>query len=194
MIPSTEGFPKDTFPDFSKVSAVYMDVKEVFTHRKATSLPPHRPYDCTTDLHPGTTPPRGQLFSLSPPEQEAMSSYMTEALKLGLIQPCFSPVGAGVFFVRKKNGGLQPCIDYRGLNNITVKNRYSLRFLGFANFYRKFIRGYGSVAAPLHQFTSCKKRFEWSPKAEQSAVQLLKTSFTTAPKRSLVLFCLHQPA
>ena len=54
------------------------------------------------------------------------------------------------------------------------------RFLGFANFYRRFIRGYSSVAAPLTRLTSTKVRFTWGPEAE-GAFQTLKGKFPTAP-------------
>ncbi|XP_016359562.1 RNA-directed DNA polymerase homolog [Sinocyclocheilus anshuiensis] len=50
-----------------------------------------------------------------------MEEYIEEALNSGFIQPSTSPVAAGFFFVEKKDGGLRPCIDYRGLNNVTVK-------------------------------------------------------------------------
>ncbi|KAK2898059.1 hypothetical protein Q8A73_014439 [Channa argus] len=110
----------------------YLDLKEVFNKARATSLPPHRPYDCAIDLLPGTSPPRGRLFSLSAPEQEAMKEYISEALEAGLIRPSSSPAGAGFFFVEKKDGGLRPCIDYRGLNHITVKNRYPLPLMSSA--------------------------------------------------------------
>ncbi|XP_053548908.1 uncharacterized protein LOC128640454, partial [Bombina bombina] len=52
--------------------------------------------------------------------------YIQDSLARGFIRPSSSPLGAGFFFVGKKDGGLQPCIDYRGLNQITVKNSYPL--------------------------------------------------------------------
>lgn len=55
-----------------------------------------------------------------------MEEYVDEALKSGFIRPSTSPAAAGFFFVEKKDGGLRPCIDYRGLNNINVKFRYPL--------------------------------------------------------------------
>ncbi len=58
--------------DLSQVPAQYHHLKAVFSKRKATSLPPHRPYDCAIELLPGTCPPRGPIFSLSPPERTAM--------------------------------------------------------------------------------------------------------------------------
>uniref|UniRef100_A0A3Q3KH45 ribonuclease H n=1 Tax=Monopterus albus TaxID=43700 RepID=A0A3Q3KH45_MONAL len=123
----------DWYPDISKVLPEYLDLKQVFNKARATELPPpHRPYDCSIELQPGTTPPRGRLFSLSPPERKAIMTYTTEAQKAGLIRPSSSPAGAGFFFVGKKDGGLRPCIDYRGLNRITIKNRYPLPLLSTA--------------------------------------------------------------
>ena len=114
-------------PEWSKVPSEYSDLSLVFSkQRVASTLPPHRPYDCGIDLLPGTSPPRGRLYSLSGPEVAAMESYIDEALTAGFIRPSTSPAGAGFFFVGKKDGGLRPCIDYRGLNQITVRNRYPL--------------------------------------------------------------------
>ena len=55
-----------------------------------------------------------------------MEVVLCVALDAGTIVPSSSPAGAGFFFVKKKDGALRPCIDYRGLNDITVKNRYPL--------------------------------------------------------------------
>lgn len=90
------------FPDLSNVPSCYLDQKEVFNMAKATSLPPHRPYDCCINLLPGTSPRRGRLYSLSAPEQVAMQKYINDALAAGIIQPSSSPAGAGFFFVGKK--------------------------------------------------------------------------------------------
>ena len=54
------------------------------------------------------------------------------------------------------------------------------QFLGFANFYRRFIRGYSQVAAPLTALTSTKSPFTWTPEAE-TAFSLLKKRFVSAP-------------
>ena len=119
-------------PDLSSVPSCYMDLGEVFNKSRATALPPHRPYDCPIDLLPGTAPPKGRLYSLSSPEIRAMKDYIDSALEAGIIRPSSSPAGAGFFFVGKKDGSLRPCIDYRGLNDITVKNRYPLPLLSSA--------------------------------------------------------------
>ncbi len=118
-------------PDLTGVPAEYCDLCAVFSKYRATSLPPHRPYNCAIDLLPGTSPPKGRLYSLSGPEREAKDRYI-QSLQAGLIRHSSSPVGAGFFFVQKKDGSLCPCIDYRGLNDITIKNRYPLPLMSSA--------------------------------------------------------------
>ncbi|KAI2663109.1 Transposon Tf2-9 polyprotein [Labeo rohita] len=109
--------------DLSRVPDIYHDLHVVFSRSRAVSVPPHRSYDCAIDLFPGSSPSRGRLFSLSAPEREALEKYLSESLAAGLIRPSSSPAGAGFFFVKKKDGSLRPCIDYRGLNDITIKDR-----------------------------------------------------------------------
>lgn len=69
------------------------------------------------------------LYSISQPECEAMERCITESLAAGIIRPSSSPLSAGFFFVEKKDKSLRPCIDYRGLNKITVRNKYPLPLL-----------------------------------------------------------------
>ncbi len=59
-----------------------------------------------------------------------MEKYISDSLAAKIIRPSSSPVG--FFFVKKKDGSLRPCIDYRGLNNITVKNTYPLPLMSSA--------------------------------------------------------------
>lgn len=118
--------------ELSHVPKEYLDLKEVFSKSRAATLPAHRPYDCAIDLLPGAMPPRGRIFSLSLPERQAMDAYIKDSLASGFIRPSKSPAGAGFFFVGKKDGGLRPCIDYRGLNKITIRNRYPLPLMSTA--------------------------------------------------------------
>uniref|UniRef100_A0A669DIS8 ribonuclease H n=1 Tax=Oreochromis niloticus TaxID=8128 RepID=A0A669DIS8_ORENI len=119
-------------PDLSAILSEYHDLKQVFCKDRARSLPPHRPYDCSIDLLPGAPLPTSRLYSLSQPERECMEKYINESLAEGLIRPSSSPVAAGFFFVTKKDKSLRPCIDFQGLNNITIKNKYPLPLLSSA--------------------------------------------------------------
>ncbi|KAK3569827.1 hypothetical protein QTP86_005844 [Hemibagrus guttatus] len=81
---------------------------------------------CAIELFPNTTPPKCRVYPLSLPETNAMDEYIKEALALSHIRPSMSPAAVGFFFVEKKDGGLRPCINYRGLNAITVRYSYPL--------------------------------------------------------------------
>ncbi|XP_038594284.1 uncharacterized protein LOC119917924 [Micropterus salmoides] len=107
-------------PDLSGVPDVYHDLAPVFSKNLALSLPPHRPYDCSIDLLPDAPLPSSHLYNLSRPERESMEQYIKDSLAAGIIRPSSSPLGAGFFFVAKKDKSLRPCIDYRGLNAITL--------------------------------------------------------------------------
>ncbi|KAK3545854.1 hypothetical protein QTP70_016092 [Hemibagrus guttatus] len=108
------------------IPACYSHFWDVFCPKKASKLPPHRPWDCAIDLIPGEPVPKGRIYSLTLPEEKAMEEYIKEALAQGYICPSTSPAASSFFFVAKKDGGLRPCIDYRALNKITVKFRYPL--------------------------------------------------------------------
>ncbi|XP_043101546.1 uncharacterized protein LOC122349531 [Puntigrus tetrazona] len=114
-----------------KFPSCYQDQFELFSKTKVMQLPPHRPRDCAIDLLPNAMPPRSKVYPLSRTENQATEEYITEALQSGFIHPSTSPATAGLFFVEKKDGGLRPCIDYRGINNVTVKFRYPLSLVPF---------------------------------------------------------------
>ena len=105
---STDPVTDPEYPDLTSVPSCYHRLKEVFNKVKALSLPPHRPYDCAIDLIPGSTIPKGRLYSISGPEKKAMNNYISASLKAGLTRPSSSPAGAGFFFVGKKDGSLRP--------------------------------------------------------------------------------------
>ena len=104
----------------------YLEFSDVFNKSKASTLPDHRPYDCPIDLQPGKEPPWGPIYNLSPSELNALREYIDEHLANGFIRHSKSPAGAPIFFVKKKDGSLRLVVDYRGLNKITVRNRYAL--------------------------------------------------------------------
>ena len=108
----------------------YHDYANVFSKAAATSLPPHQPYDHTIDLEEGTTPPYGPIYSMSETELKSLQEHLDDALGKGFIRPSNSPAGALILFVKKKDSSLRLCVDYRGLNRITHKYRYTLPLIG----------------------------------------------------------------
>ena len=104
----------------------YQEYADVFDKVKASVLPKHRPYDCPIDLQPGQEPPWGPIYNLSPTELEVLREYIEENLAHGFIRHSKSPAGAPIFFVKKKDGSLRLVVDYRGLNKVTIRNRYAL--------------------------------------------------------------------
>ena len=80
----------------------------------------------TIDLLPGTDPISLVSYQMAPAELRELKIQLQELVDKGFIQPSVSPWGAPVLFVRKKDGTLRLCIDYRQLNRVTIRNRYPL--------------------------------------------------------------------
>ena len=119
-----ESDPPD--PDLSKIPPEYHEFAKVFSEEEANKLPEHRPYDHEIPLKPGTTPPWGPIYSLSPEELKVLREYIQDNLRKRFIQHSQSPCAAPILFAKKPDGGLRLCVDYRGLNQITIRNRYPL--------------------------------------------------------------------
>jgi hypothetical protein len=122
--------PKPNLEEQSELRAAippeYHDYLHVFSKQKADILPSHRPYDHKIQLVDGATPPLGPVYSTSEAEQLALREYLAENLSKGFIRQSKSPAGAPILFVKKKDGSLRLCVDYRGLNRFTRKDRYPL--------------------------------------------------------------------
>ena len=89
-------------------------------------IPPIRQVEFRIDLIPGATPVAKSPYRLAPSEMQELSSQLQELLDKGFIRPSFSPWGAPILFVKKKEGSFRMCIDYQELNKLTIKNRYPL--------------------------------------------------------------------
>ncbi|MCO5598502.1 hypothetical protein L7F22_052599 [Adiantum nelumboides] len=89
-------------------------------------MPPPRSVDHAIDLYPGTEPYSRAPYRFNIDELKELKLQLDDLLKKGLIRPSVSPWGAPVLFQRKKDGTYRLCIDYRGLNNQTIKNKYPL--------------------------------------------------------------------
>jgi hypothetical protein len=114
----------ESLPDH--IPACYHDYADVFSKAKADVLPPHRSYDHTIELEPDSVVPFGPIYRLSEVELAALRDFLEEYTAKGFIRPSKSPAGAPILFVKKKDGSLRLCVDYRGLNKVTRKDRYPL--------------------------------------------------------------------
>ncbi|SYW74101.1 uncharacterized protein UHO2_00966 [Ustilago hordei] len=104
----------------------YQHLQDVFDEVEADKLPHHTEHDLHLELIEGGKPPQGPLYLKGPKEMSELRRYLDENLEKGFIRPSKSPARSPVLFVPKKDGGLRLCVDYRGLNEITVKNRAPL--------------------------------------------------------------------
>jgi hypothetical protein len=105
----------------------YKEFEKLFLEETGPeALPKHQEWDHEIILEEGKKPTFGPIYGLSEKELEALREYIQVNLKKGFIRESESPAGYPIMFVPKKNGKLRPCIDFRKLNDITVKNRYPL--------------------------------------------------------------------
>ncbi|KAA0062124.1 gag protease polyprotein [Cucumis melo var. makuwa] len=104
---------------------VVRDYPDVFPE-ELPGLPPHREVEFAIELEPGTVPTSRAPYRMAPAELKELKVQLQELLDKGFIRSSVSPWGAPVLFVKKKDGSMRLCIDYRELNKVTVKNRYPL--------------------------------------------------------------------
>ena len=91
-----------------------------------SGLPLDREVEFTIDLITGTEPISIHPYRMAPTELRELKAQLEELLSKGFIRPSISPWGAPVLFVKKKDGSLRLCIDYRQLNRVTIRNQYPL--------------------------------------------------------------------
>jgi len=89
-------------------------------------MPTRKIWDHAIDLKETFKPQKGRIYSLSKNEREEVQNFINDQLRKGYIRPSKSPQTSPVFFVGKKNGSKRMVIDYRNLNDQTVKNNYPL--------------------------------------------------------------------
>ncbi|XDV39643.1 hypothetical protein PO909_008846 [Leuciscus waleckii] len=172
--------------------------------RSSVTHGPHlfRPYDCAINLLPGTSPPKGRLFSLSAPERAAMEKYFSESLVAGVIHPSSSLVGIregdewktafntpmGPFENRVLPFGLinAPAVFQVHIQHVRrvlqrlLENQLFVKAEKCSFHNQRFIHNFGQVAAPLTALTSTKKPFCWSS-VTQAAFDKLERRFSSAP-------------
>ncbi|GJR57316.1 putative reverse transcriptase domain-containing protein [Tanacetum coccineum] len=89
-----------------------------------SGLPLTRPVEFQINLIPGAAPVARASYQLAPSKMKELLEQLQELSDKGFIRPSFSHSGAPVLFVKKKDASFRMCIDYRGLNKLTLKNRY----------------------------------------------------------------------
>jgi hypothetical protein len=104
---------------------IVSEFPDVFS-KELPGMPPERKVEFAIELIPGTTPISKRAYPVSGPELVELKKQTDELLEKGYIRPSTSPWVAPVLFVEKKDGMKRMCIDYKSLNEVTVKNKYPL--------------------------------------------------------------------
>ena len=104
---------------------VVQEFPDVFP-KELSGLPSEREIEFAIEVAPGIEPISKALYRMSLTELKELKVQMQELLDKGFICPSASLWGALILFMKKKDGSLQLCIDYRQLNRVTVKNKYPL--------------------------------------------------------------------
>jgi hypothetical protein len=89
-------------------------------------MPPDRDIEFVIELMSGTAPIYKSPYMMATPELAELKEHIKELLEKGFVHPSSSPWGAPVIFISKKDGTQRLCVDYRALNEVTVKNKYLL--------------------------------------------------------------------
>ena len=111
----------DEIPDW-----IRKDYGTVLREELPPQMPPIRSVDHEIPLKPDMPPPFKGIFRLSQLELRELKRQLDQLLRDGKIKPSTSPYGAPVLFVKKKDGKLRMCIDYRALNSQTIQKHYAL--------------------------------------------------------------------
>nr|AAM08795.1 Putative retroelement [Oryza sativa Japonica Group]AAP52970.1 retrotransposon protein, putative, Ty3-gypsy subclass [Oryza sativa Japonica Group] len=104
---------------------IVCEYPEVFPE-DLTTMPPKREIEFRIDLAPGTAPIYKRPYRMAANELAEVKKQVDEQLQKGYIRPSTSPWGAPVIFVEKKDKTKRMCVDYRALNEVTIKNKYPL--------------------------------------------------------------------
>ena len=115
----------------TKVPSKYADLTDVFSPKLAAKFPKYIGInDHAIELVDDWQLPYGPIYNLEPVELKTLKAYIKNNLASGFIRPSKSLAGAPILFDKKPDGSLRLCVDYQGLNNLTIKNWYLLSLVG----------------------------------------------------------------
>jgi hypothetical protein len=112
----------------SLIPKEYQEAIDSFSREKADILADHGPFDHEIKLKPGAKLPNAKLRTLDPKQLDAIFAHLQELQAKGFIEPSNSPVKSALLIVQKPGGGIRVCVDYRELNEATIKDCYPIPF------------------------------------------------------------------
>ena len=111
---------------YNNLPPEYYNFADIFQAAEKQSLPERGLHNHAIDLELRQQPSFRKLYLMSLTELNVLKVYLDNTMKAGIVHKSISPAASPVMFVLKSDGSLQLVIDYRRLNNITIKNCYSL--------------------------------------------------------------------
>ena len=111
---------------YNILSPEYHDFTDIFQAAETQSLSVRGPHNYAINLKPGQQPSFEKLYSMLLAELNTLKVYLNNAVEAGIIQKSISPAASSVMFILKSDSSLHLIIDYKRLNDITIKNRYLL--------------------------------------------------------------------
>ncbi|XP_031392264.1 uncharacterized protein LOC116204315 [Punica granatum] len=193
-----DGRNHDTCPAVT-TSSVRREFDDVFPEEMPPGLPPIRGIEHQIDFIPGAPIPNRPAYRCSPEEAKELQKQVDELLTKGYVRESMSPCSVLVLLVPKKDGMWRMCVDCRAVNKITVKGmevdeeKVKARewptpitiaevrsFHGLARFYRRFVRNFSTIAAPLTEIIKKEVGFRWG-KEQEKAFNTLKEKLSSAP-------------
>ena len=115
----------------TEILVEYSNFSNVFSSNSAAELPEHIGINNhSINLLDNKQPLYSLIYSLGPVELEILKTYIKANLTSGFIRPSKSPADGLIPFIQKTNISLPLCVDYQGLNNLTIKDCYALPLIG----------------------------------------------------------------
>ena len=155
---------------------IWKEFADVVTDDPPVEMPPHREIEHQIQLKEDSKPVWRHQYRLSFEEKKELQKQVAELIEQGFIRPSTSPYNAPVLFVKKKDGSLRLCVDYRLLNDETVKDRFPLPLIdeifdtvGSAKIFSKLdlMSGFYQIRVagediPKTAFSTASGHYEWT--------------------------------